>query len=99
MARPKGSLNTHSKILKEMVMAALEAVGGENYLEEQAIKNPTAFMTLLGKTLPIGLDITKTNITVNVGYYPEIEHKEQIIDAIRPEITQEAVHSTNQPCN
>jgi hypothetical protein len=36
-----------------MVVAALSGVGGQAYLEAQAIENPTAFLTLVGKVLPL----------------------------------------------
>jgi hypothetical protein len=38
-----------------MILGALSAVGGQRYLEEQATANPVAFMTLLGKVLPMQL--------------------------------------------
>ena len=36
-----------------MVIEALEALGGMEYLMYQAIVNPTAFMMLVGKVLPL----------------------------------------------
>jgi len=39
-----------------MILAALIAKGGQAYLEEQAEKNPVAFMTLLGKILPLQIN-------------------------------------------
>lgn len=50
--RAKGTPNKINKALKEMVLAALDAKGGQAYLEQQADANPTAFLTLLGKILP-----------------------------------------------
>jgi hypothetical protein len=50
--RPKGVLNKNTKALKEMILGALDANGGEDYLAQQARENPNAFLTLLGKTLP-----------------------------------------------
>jgi hypothetical protein len=50
--RPKGSPNRLTNDVKGMILAALQGVGGQAYLEEQARKNPVAFMTLLGKVLP-----------------------------------------------
>ena len=38
-----------------MILAALDKAGGEKYLAEQAESNPQAFMTLLGKVLPLQL--------------------------------------------
>lgn len=53
MARPVGSTNAKNIQLKTMILNALEKSGGEQYLSEQAIKNPTAFLTLIGKVLPL----------------------------------------------
>jgi len=36
-----------------MILGALAANGGQAYLEQQADKNPVAFMSLLGKVLPM----------------------------------------------
>jgi len=53
--RPKGSANKVTKALKEMVLGALDDAGGQEYLAKQAKENPAAFMTLLGKVLPMQL--------------------------------------------
>jgi hypothetical protein len=53
--RVKGVPNKVTKAVKEMVLAALDKAGGEDYLVEQAQKNPTAFLTLVGKVLPLQL--------------------------------------------
>jgi hypothetical protein len=53
--RPKGVPNATTKALKDMVIAALMDVGGEKYLAEQAVKNPAAFLSLLGRILPLQL--------------------------------------------
>jgi hypothetical protein len=53
MGRPKGSKNKTTTAVKEMVLQALGNVGGVKYLEEQATENPTAFMTLVGKVIPL----------------------------------------------
>ena len=36
-----------------MILAALDTVGGPGYLVAQASANPTAFLTLIGKVLPM----------------------------------------------
>jgi hypothetical protein len=53
--RPKGSTNQKSIELKTMINNALHKAGGEDYLVRQAKENPVAFMTLIGKTLPLAL--------------------------------------------
>jgi hypothetical protein len=42
-----------TRALKDNFLGALDAAGGQQYLVEQASKNPVAFMTLLGKVLPL----------------------------------------------
>ena len=56
--RPKGSPNKTTKALKDMIEGALEAKGGQAWLERQMDENPAAFLTLLGKMLPRDLNAT-----------------------------------------
>lgn len=60
--RPKGSTNHQAMAIKEMLRAALDKVGGLDYFVKQAQENPTAFMTLIGKTIPadVNLAVSKT---------------------------------------
>ena len=55
--RPKGSLNKTTTQLKEAILEAAAKAGGKGgipgYLALQATENPTAFMALLGKVLPL----------------------------------------------
>ena len=51
--RPKGAANKMTKALKEMILEALDNSGGVEYLQAQAMDNPTAFLTLVGKVLPL----------------------------------------------
>lgn len=51
--RQKGTPNKMTKDVKEMILGALNAKGGQKYLEKQADANPVAFMTLVGKVLPL----------------------------------------------
>lgn len=51
--RLKGTPNKLTADLKSMILGALSEVGGQKYLAEQAEKNPAAFMTLIGKVLPL----------------------------------------------
>ena len=53
--RKAGVPNKTTAAVKEMVLTALSNVGGVSYLEDQADKNPTAFLTLVGKILPTEL--------------------------------------------
>lgn len=54
--RPKGSPNKTTKALKDMILEALGQKGGIDYLVEQAEVNPTAFLTLVGKVLPLDVN-------------------------------------------
>lgn len=55
--RPKGSVNKTTALLKDAILQAAQNAGGEGgmvgYLEHQANENPAAFMSLLGKVLPM----------------------------------------------
>jgi hypothetical protein len=53
LGRPKGAQNKMTRDLKEMILHALEEAGGVAYLVKQAKKNPVAFMTLVGKVVPL----------------------------------------------
>jgi len=50
--RQKGSTNKTTAELKAMILGALSEVGGQAYLVQQALDNPNAFMTLVGKVVP-----------------------------------------------
>lgn len=51
--RVKGVPNKMTKALKEMILEALDNAGGVDYLRTQADDNPNAFLTLVGKVLPL----------------------------------------------
>ena len=57
MGRKKGSVNKTTALLKDAILAAADAAGDgrglTGYLEMQAREQPVAFMTLLGKVLPM----------------------------------------------
>lgn len=53
----KGIPNKTTKELKDMILGAFNSVGGEAYLAEQAVLNPTAFMSLLAKLLPKDVNV------------------------------------------
>lgn len=56
MGRKKGSQNKITKALKEAILEAAEKshpYGTVGYLKVQAKENPVAFMSLLGKVLPM----------------------------------------------
>lgn len=53
LGRKKGVPNKSTAAVKDMILQALAESGGVKYLTTQAEKNPTAFMTLVGKVLPL----------------------------------------------
>ena len=53
LGRKKGVPNKNTTALKDMILQALDKAGGVDYLFEQTHQNPTAFLTLVGKVLPL----------------------------------------------
>lgn len=51
--RPKGAPNKQTAAVKEMILRALDNAGGVKYLTAQAKANPKAFLSLLGRILPL----------------------------------------------
>lgn len=51
--RRKGVPNRTTTELKDMILGALAGAGGVEYLQRQASVSPAAFMTLVGKVLPM----------------------------------------------
>ena len=59
--RAKGQTNKLTADVKSMVLAALDKAGGVEYLLTQSRDNPNAFMTLVGKVLPLTVAGDKDN--------------------------------------
>ena len=53
--RAKGTPNRENKALREMILGALDELGGQQYLVEQGRQNPGTFLMLVGKVLPTTL--------------------------------------------
>ena len=53
--RTKGTTNRLTADVKDMILAALDKAGGVDYLFNQSSSNPSAFLTLVGKVLPMQL--------------------------------------------
>lgn len=58
--RKPGVPNKTTALLKDMILQALDKKGGVKYLMKQADDNPTAFMTLVGRVLPLQVDASVT---------------------------------------
>jgi|HubBroStandDraft_6_1064221.scaffolds.fasta_scaffold1142038_1 hypothetical protein len=54
--RKRNVSNKITRDIREMILAALDKVGGVSYLVKQAESNPTAFLTLVGKIIPAQID-------------------------------------------
>lgn len=67
--RPKGVPNKVNGDLKEMILGALAAAGGEEYLKRQAKDNSSAFLALVGRVLPKQID---ANLTGALGNYQAV---------------------------
>ena len=63
--RQKGTPNKVTGDVRAMVLGALDAAGGQKYLQQQATANPQAFMGLVGKCLPKDLNLN-ANLTMTL---------------------------------
>jgi len=52
MGHPKGVPNKTTNDVRQMLLASLNNVGGQDYLEEQARANPKAYLSLISKVIP-----------------------------------------------
>jgi hypothetical protein len=59
--RVRGIPNKYTQTIKEMVEEALHRAGGVEYLYQQALENPRAFLPLVTKLLP-SQPVTEINI-------------------------------------
>jgi hypothetical protein len=59
-------LKETTKALKDMILGALDRVGGEEYLARLAIENSSAFASILGKVLPTTLQASESGGGSNV---------------------------------
>ena len=71
LGRKKGSENKIPASVKEMILAALDAVGGQQYLEEQAQTNPQAFLSLLGRIIPSEIKVDNQPMFIFENALPE----------------------------
>jgi len=64
----KGVPNKANGELKEMILGALDRAGGVKYLHEQANANPSAFMSLIGRVLPMTVTGTGPNGSIDIRW-------------------------------
>ena len=77
--RGKGVENVITQDLRTMAMGSLAAVGGQKYLEQQAIVNPVAYMTFIGKFVP--RDVV-ANVNANITFGMTSEQKLEMLQKI-----------------
>lgn len=51
--RPKGAIDKGNATIRQMIVQALDGLGGIAYLQETARSHPAAFLSLVGKLMPI----------------------------------------------
>jgi hypothetical protein len=64
--RKAGTVNKLTAAVKEMVIQALDELGGVAYLKLQARENPTAFLSLVGKIIPTQISGDPDNPLVTI---------------------------------
>ena len=75
--RAKGTPNKLTASVKTMILGALNELGGTQYLVEQGRANPSAFLSLVGRVLPMQVDgRVELDVDVNV-----LAREAQLIDA------------------
>ena len=84
--RVKGVPNKLTKELKAMILGALDDAGGQAYLAQQAQDNPAAFMTLVGKVLPLTRSEFRLLDTL-IRQPGRVFHRAELIDAALGEDT------------
>ena len=58
--RRPGSQNKVGADIRSMISGALDEAGGKQYLVDQAHANPTAFLALVGRTVPRDVNLALT---------------------------------------
>lgn len=61
--RAKGTPNKLTATVKDSILAAFDQVGGAQYLADTAMSHPVAFLSLLGRVLPVQSEINATVTT------------------------------------
>lgn len=89
--RKKGTPNKVDASIKDMVVQALHNAGGAAYLTEQAHANPSAFMTLVGRVLPLQLANADGSNALVVDFRwadaPPVIDSQPVVEAVSHETT------------
>jgi hypothetical protein len=78
--RKAGTPNKLNKSIAEMIDGALDAKGGQKWIEQQMDNNPQAFMALIGKRLPRVIEAT---VAVKWESMSDDELKAKLADALK----------------
>lgn len=54
--RPKGAIDKGNALIRELIVETLDDLGGTTYLAGVARSHPAAFLSLLGKVMPVQLE-------------------------------------------
>lgn len=54
--RPKGAIDKGNALIREMIVQALDEAGGVDYLKATAASHPAAFLSLVGKVMPVQVE-------------------------------------------
>ena len=79
--RPPGVPNKVTTALKDMILQALDGAGGVEYLKVQAVSNPNAFLSLVGRVLPLqvtdgeGKPVVPATLTFVFAQQPDSENR------------------------
>ena len=73
LGKKPGSVNKTTRELKEMILTALDEVGGVDYLVQQAHLNPQAFLSLVGRVLPKDMNLKVGVAPIIIDEFPGIK--------------------------
>jgi hypothetical protein len=76
--RQKGTPNKITALLKDEILMAADNAhpeGRVGYLTQQAVDNPSAFLTLLGKVLPVQHAGGEDDGSIGITFKTVIEHR------------------------
>jgi hypothetical protein len=87
--RSKGTPNKITKDVKEMVLEALESLGGTEWFIQQGKENPVAFMAMAGKAMPkeTKIELLKTVKISMIGLEPD----KKVPKVVQGEVINEAI--------
>ena len=64
--RPKGALSKENRDLVEMSVQSLIELGGVAYLKKQGIRNPSAYLAFLARSIPLQVKAESMNLQIVV---------------------------------